>query len=91
MENKEETLLELTLLDPWFWVFVAIMGFVFYSVYKTDQSPSGEKEGDDLITQGGILEKELNRNEKELFLGTPKDDAPAKIDLIPDEVGKSGG
>lgn len=80
--------MELTLLYPWFWVFVGIIGLVFYSAYKTDQSPSGEKEGDDLITQGGTLEKELKRDEQELL---PKDDAPAKIDLIPDEVGKSGG
>jgi hypothetical protein len=91
MENKEETLLELTLLYPWFWVFVGIMGLVFYSAYKTDANPSSKQEGDDLITQGGTLEKELKRNEQEFLLGTPKDDAPAKIDLIPDEVGKSGG
>lgn len=87
MDNKEETLLELTLLYPWFWVFMAIMGFVFYSAYKTDQSPSDEKEGDDLITQGGTLEKELKRDERE----KAKEDKTT-VEIVEDPlVGESGG
>lgn len=87
MKNKEETLLELTLLYPWFWVFVGILAFVFYSAYKTDATPSSKEEGDDLITQGGTLEKELKRDEQEKL---KEDKIIVEVEEEP-LVGKSGG